>query len=64
MREIEKSFITVVLIAIAVTCGFDASAHEGTTDEDDNQFYDRSFWFSIGVGYEIFDTNLKLTDNR
>jgi hypothetical protein len=64
MREIEKSLVTVLLITIAVTHGFDASADEGTTDEDSNQFFDRSFWLGIGVGYERFDTNLKLTDKR
>jgi hypothetical protein len=64
MREIEKSFFTVVLIALAVTYGLDASADEDTNDENSNDFFDRSFWIGIGIGYERFDTNLKLTDNQ
>jgi hypothetical protein len=64
MREIEKSLVTVVLLAIAITYGFDASAEEGTTEKNSKRFIDGSFLFGIGVGYERFDTNLKLTDNR
>ena len=64
MREIEKSFFTVVLIALAVTYGFDASADEDTTDGNGNEFFDRKFWIGVGIGYERFDTNLKLTNNQ
>ncbi len=64
MREIEKAFCVIVLITIGVTYGFDASADEDATDENSDQFIDRAFWFGIGIGYEKFDTNLKLTDNR
>ncbi len=64
MRKIEKSFVTIVLMFIGITHGFDAKADEGTTRENGNEFFDRSFWFGIGVGYERFDTNLKLTNNQ
>jgi hypothetical protein len=64
MREIEKTYVAAVLIVIGITHAFDASADEAPTDENSDRFLNRSFWFGIGVGYERFDTNLKLTDNR